>query len=214
MKTSTPALLGLGTVATGLLAVVAFGDIVGSSHDFSPFGWSQGEICLPCHVPHNAMQLSGGQFDVGESAPLWNHEVTTATYTVYGGDAGVATHDALDSRSILCMSCHDGTVALDSFGGSTGSQEIGSSGLIGTDISDDHPVGVTAVYPDVPWFSDPANWEDQPFGFHLQDMDVDGSIERVVGCTTCHEPHNRENHEYMLWVSNSGSTLCLTCHLK
>ena len=214
MKRSTPALLGLSAVTMGCLAVVALGDIVGSSHDFSPFGWSQGEICLPCHVPHKAMQLTGGQFEVGETTPLWNHEVTTATYTIYDGTTGVPTHDALDNRSILCMSCHDGTVALDSFGGNIGNQEIGPGGLIGTDLSDDHPVGATAIYPDVPWFNDPANWEDDPHGFSLQDMDVNGTIERVVGCTTCHEPHNRESNEHMLWVTNSGSALCLTCHLK
>jgi predicted CXXCH cytochrome family protein len=214
MKRPTPALLGLGAIATGCLAVVAWGEITGSAHDFTPYGWSQGEICLPCHVPHNAMHLTGGQFDVGERAPLWNHEVTTATYTIYDGTTGVPTHDALDSRSILCMSCHDGTVALDSFGGNIGNQFIGPNGLIGTDISDDHPVGVTAIYPDEPWFNDPANWEDDPHGFHLQDMDVDGTIERVVGCTTCHEPHNRENIDHMLWINNAGSALCLTCHLK
>jgi predicted CXXCH cytochrome family protein len=214
MKRPTPALLGLSAIAAGCLAMVAWGEITGSAHDFTPYGWSQGEICLPCHVPHNAMELTGGQFDVGDRAPLWNHEVTTATYTIYDGTTGVPTHEALDSRSILCMSCHDGTVALDSFGGNMGNQFIGPNGLIGTDISDDHPVGATAIYPDEPGFNDPNNWEDNPLGFHLQDMDVDGTIERVVGCSTCHEPHNRENTDHMLWIDNAGSALCLTCHLK
>ena len=48
----------------------------------------------------------------------------------------------------------------------------------------------------------------------LQDMDVNGTIERVVSCTTCHEPHNRHSMDNMLWIDNAGSQLCLTCHLK
>jgi hypothetical protein len=71
----------------------------------------------------------------------------------------------VDSASRLCLSCHDGTVALDSFmgkdGGSTGksiSDLAGAGGLynpnIGgaavgaatADLSNDHPVGYAAHY--------------------------------------------------------------------
>jgi predicted CXXCH cytochrome family protein len=213
MKIRTITMLAGSIAAVGCLAVVSSGDIVGSAHDFSDEGWSDGEICKPCHTPHNAMLLTGGQFDVGETAPLWNHEVTVASYIVFDGTT-LTTHEALDSRSILCMSCHDGTVALDSFGGNAGVQYITGDAKIGTDLQDDHPVGAMGIYPDVPYMNDPANWEDDPHGFHLQNMDVNGTIERVVSCTTCHEPHKRGNFEHMLWVNNSGSALCLTCHLK
>jgi len=51
---------------------------------------------------------------------------------------------------------------------------------------------------------------------------------KVVGCTSCHEPHNRKGPavKNMLWVANdvagttvdgrsvSGSILCLNCHKK
>ena len=59
------------------------GDIRGSGHDFSDASWSNGEICLPCHTPHNS------NLDVAR-APLWNHELTTATYTLYDGTSGVS----------------------------------------------------------------------------------------------------------------------------
>lgn len=207
MNLKSKALLTAATMLGSYAAATSMAGIVGSAHDFSPFGWSDGQICLPCHTPHHADTTI-------EEAPLWNHELTTATYTLYDGSTGVPTEEALDARSILCMSCHDGTVALDSFGGTSGVQFIGSAGLIGTNLTDDHPVGATGVYPDVPYFNDPDNWENQPHGFTLEDMDVNGSMERVVSCVTCHEVHNRHNQEYMLWINNSGSALCLTCHLK
>ena len=216
----THLMLGASATAVGFLAVATTADIVGTSHDFQNFGWSQGEICKPCHVPHHALDLQnsgllGIQEGVGEVAPLWNHEITVASYDTHTQGVGVPFDQALDSRSILCMSCHDGTVALDAFGGNSGTpgNTIGPAGLIGTDLVDDHPVGADGVYPLVPWMNDPANWEDD-HGMHLQDMDVNGTIERVVSCTTCHEPHDRNSQPFMLWQSNLASDLCLTCHLK
>ena len=215
MRSRIHTLLGVA----GLVALVgaASADIVGTAHDFSGEIWSDGEICLPCHTPHNAMDMSGlgQQAGVGQGAPLWNHEMTVANYDLYIDGTlqlGVAFDEALDSRSLLCMSCHDGTVALDSFGGVTGSQIITGSEKIGQDLTDDHPVGAGAIYPLVPWMNDPANWETH--GFELQDMLIDGGVERVVSCTTCHEPHSRTGFANMLWVDNNASALCLTCHIK
>ena len=162
MKTRS-ILLGVTTIAAGCFAVTATADIENSAHDFSPFGWSRGEICLPCHTPHKA------NIDVVD-APLWNHEITVASYDTYTSGAAVPFDQALDSRSILCMSCHDGTVALDAFGGNSGTpgNTIGPAGLLGTDLTDDHPVGADAIYPLVPWMNDPVNWESS-HGMHIVD---------------------------------------------
>jgi predicted CXXCH cytochrome family protein len=153
-----------------LAAGFALGDITGSKHDFSAQDWSDNEICKPCHTPHNA--------DISLTGRLWAHTMSTATYTYHGGTladqdgslrtdgaTGVAAQSDMDSASRLCLSCHDGTVALDSFKGKVGgSQGVSIStlasgdglynpniggGTVGgatADLSNDHPVGYKAVY--------------------------------------------------------------------
>lgn len=79
------------------------------------------EVCVFCHTPH------GGRTDVaGGAAPLWNRNLSTATYTMYTSpnfDATVHPDGQPRGVSMACLSCHDGTVAFDSllnFGGSGG----------------------------------------------------------------------------------------------
>ena len=207
-------MIGANLAVVGVLAWAVSGDITGSAHDFSSAGFADGQICLPCHTPHNS------NTDV-ERAPLWNHALTTSTFDMHSGP-GYATEDALDGGSILCMSCHDGTVSLDAFGGTTGTPGltiIGDENL-GTDLTNDHPVGVDAIYRNFPWMNDPANWEGRAAGnprkFTLKPMTVAGVEEQVVGCSTCHEPHNGEDTstDHLLQLPLAGSQLCLQCHLK
>jgi hypothetical protein len=120
---------------------VAQAGLTGSKHDFSAKTWNTTgqQICQPCHTPH------GGMATV-TSAPLWNHTETTHAFTLYSStvsstyQGGTAT---ITGVSKLCLSCHDGTVALDSFGGATGTTMLTGSTLVGFDLSNDHPVGFT-----------------------------------------------------------------------
>ncbi|UCD76570.1 MAG: hypothetical protein JSV91_06520 [Phycisphaerales bacterium] len=190
----------IAAAAAGFALTGAMAGIVGSGHDFSPYGWSEFKICKPCHTPHNA--------DTSVDAPLWNHELTTATYILYDSDT---LHEEVEDpgpKSILCLSCHDGTVALDSFGGNTGMTFIEGDALLGTDLSDDHPIGIEWSHqnPDVNCFNchnpyDP-DWE-RPLPFFDNKME----------CLTCHEPHNQgQDPDYMLRLPILGSQLCLHCH--
>jgi hypothetical protein len=133
-------LLGLTALASVLCAgTVSAGTIVGSAHDFTNQTWTD-EICIVCHTPHNA------NTDV-DDAPLWNHELTTKIYDLYDSP----TFDATDigqptGASILCLSCHDGTVALDAFGGETGTVTIGDESprnIGGDELANDHPISFT-----------------------------------------------------------------------
>ena len=38
----------------------------------------------------------------------------------------------------------------------------------------------------------------------------DGKVE----CTSCHDPHDMSDEDYMLVTSNARSALCLICHRK
>src|SRR5665811_812821 len=90
--------------------------ITGSSHDFSTANWNfGGEICQPCHTPHDASLDMAG-------SPLWNRQSTSATFQLYSSPTfdGSSTIEQPSGTSKLCLSCHDGTVALDNFGGFTG----------------------------------------------------------------------------------------------
>ncbi len=75
------------------------------------------EVCVFCHTPHGANLNAPG------SAPLWNRTVpASAGYVIYSGP----NFDALNSGqpqgvSLACLSCHDGSVALDSLINMSGS---------------------------------------------------------------------------------------------
>ncbi len=66
-----------------------------------------GEVCVYCHTPHGA----SGQVDV----PLWNRTINTGIYQLYDQDlASGQTPLQPGSSSLTCLSCHDGTIAIDS----------------------------------------------------------------------------------------------------
>lgn len=195
----------VATVATMIVALGASASgqtIIGSSHDFSSTGWAQGQICIPCHAPHN---VPAG-VDI-----LWNHELTTATFTMYSNLVSgnpVATDPGF--RSKMCLSCHDGTTAVDSYGGTTGSTFITGNALIGTDLSNDHPIGVEYPTGD-PGFNSTASFG-QPGEPKLVPITLLNGNDGVE-CVSCHDPHDSSNGKF-LRVTMSSSALCLKCHNK
>ncbi len=201
---------------TGLLILLilccvnfsANAQIAGSAHDFSAEGWAQNKICLPCHTPHN------GDTSVPES-PLWNHDVTTSTFTVYSSSTLDATVGQPSGISLLCLSCHDGSVALDSFGGTTGSEYVTGDANLGTDLSNDHPISFTyntALATADGELFDPSTTTTSLGGT----IDADLLFSHRMECASCHDVHNTASsgNDHLLLISNTGSALCLTCHDK
>jgi predicted CXXCH cytochrome family protein len=188
--------------------------ISGTKHDFSAATWNTtGEICKVCHTPHKA--------DITvTNAPLWNHQVTaTASYTLYSSYMLDATLGQPDESSKLCLSCHDGTVALENFGAKptagwpAGSNFITGDANLGTDLSNDHPISftydATLATTDGRLF-DPTTHTTSIGGTISTDMLIGGKMQ----CASCHDVHNRSGVAKLLKMSNTASALCLTCHNK
>jgi len=66
-----------------------------------------GAICVYCHTPHGA--------NTQIQAPLWNRTVNTGTYQIYDKPTTLMrTVSTPGPTSLTCLSCHDGTIAIDS----------------------------------------------------------------------------------------------------
>ena len=195
--------LSIALAAFGAAAFAA--GIVGTGHDFSSEAWSDGRICLPCHASHNAQTD-----DDGSSMVLWNHVMTDETFTMYSDFVLERTDRDQDEQpggaSKLCLSCHDGATAVDAFGGGPGSPSVFAETSLGTDLRDDHPIGVQYPPDGFAGFKPRAN---------LPPVKLEawgGKTDRVE-CTSCHEPHS-DDFGMFLRMDNTGSALCLQCHDK
>lgn len=145
---------GRTLLIAGLLTVVYAGQaaanestgIAGSEHDLSGNTYDNGEVCVYCHTPHGS--------NAGVEAPLWNKPAYTGTYTSYSSTTIDGDVLAVGSVSIACLTCHDGTQAMDAvvnapgMGNGTGFlgdgalMGAGEVAMLGTDLSNDHPIGI------------------------------------------------------------------------
>lgn len=189
------------TAVVGILFAAQAGSatIVGTKHDFTSQTWkTSDQVCIYCHAPHNT----------NTSAPLWNHTLSTATYTLYTSTTLNASGAAIGGVSKVCLSCHDGTVAVDSFGGATGGHLITGDANLSNDLTNDHPIGFT--YDSTLATADgalisPASANAVVAGIPL--------FTAKLECASCHAVHDNTNAPF-LRVSNAGSALCLKCHVK
>jgi len=140
----------------------------GSSFGTTVKATSETQVCVFCHTPHAS--TSGG--GTGIVAPLWNRTLSGATYTFYTSNSLDAsplpgqnvTLPGVGVGSKLCLSCHDGTLAIGTVGvlnnaagniamqgtDAGGVMASGSAGAttgftrkIGTDLTNDHPISFT-----------------------------------------------------------------------
>lgn len=163
------AILAAGTAA---LQAAGISDVRNTKHNLSASGagpvksTTESQVCVFCHTPHGATP---------GVTPLWNRSLGATTYTPYTSsslDAQVI-QGALDQpggSSKLCLSCHDGTVAIGNVNvlngvgsasaqgtvaipmtgtGAGGAMPPGSGTAtgftrnLGTDLANDHPISVS-----------------------------------------------------------------------
>lgn len=127
VKTSVATAVVMGTA---LVAGSAFAGIANTKHNLGGGGGPNttggtGEICVFCHTPH------GG--DNSAPVPLWNKVLTTSTFQTYD-QLGTSTLDGavqdgqVGSVSLACLTCHDGTQAMDNIINAPGSGGYDATG--------------------------------------------------------------------------------------
>ena len=183
--------------------------LLNSKHNLSVSGQgtikasTETEVCVFCHTPHNARTAS----------PLWNKKDPSTTYTLYTSSTMNAVVGQPDGTSIMCLSCHDGTIALGSvistpsaisFGGIT-TLPSGKSNL-GTNLADDHPISF--LYNAA---LSAANGQIKPPTSITPPVSLDRNSK--MQCTSCHDAHD-DTYTKFLVMSNQGSALCYSCHDK
>ncbi len=273
LKLATASALIFGAVGVSQQAVAG---IANTKHNLGSTGTAgnnkvsdTGEICVFCHTPHAA--------DTTAPAPLWNKNLSAMTgYTTYS-TASSSTIDgevlAVGSVSIACLSCHDGSQAMDNIINAPGSGQYDTTGggangraytwsgstvnttgqmqntsvaMLGKDLSNDHPIGIqycgggqtsgapTGACADADFKGPGAGlqsatingslvwWVDSTSGtvgsrdktdMILYSRAFTGGTGPSVECASCHDPHTEANPTF-LRVSNVGSGVCLSCHVK
>lgn len=195
--------------------MVADDSIVGSPHDLSCLSpnriraVTEDRICVFCHVPHNSQP----------QAPLWNRFDPQLHYRVYQSSTTDARIGQPSGPSKMCLSCHDGLMALGMLGHISGQPgdpppespvvmtrrflPPGPTNLT-NDLSDDHPIGFrydrALIRRDPQIRSPDLVSREIPLGKHNE-----------VHCTACHDPHNNRLGKF-LRITDRRAALCLTCH--
>lgn len=171
--------------------------------------YSQGSLgCTFCHAPHSGL---------GGISPLWNQTLSKANYAPYTSstynDQG-NTQPTLGVTSSLCLSCHDGTVAVGQSAAYgtlpvTGSMLAGDS--FGANLSGTHPFSL--VLP----IKDASNLV-ASLASQGKTADPTGAVRLIKGnieCTSCHDPHIQgidKIAQKFLVRDSSGGQMCLACH--
>ena len=211
----------------------------------------QDRLCAFCHTPHHAYTATdpapvGPVLAASGYAPLWSHGVSTANYTPYASatfdvKGGVSmANDPLIGPSRLCMSCHDGTVALDTYYGQTGTHFIsngantyfGAQPKIELDGLKTHPIGFDATTLQAAGVTQDTHLWPNMLTSNYRGNNAPASLTvasrlfqgQYFTCSTCHDVHNKLNdtsasipvgtQNYFLLGGRTNSALCTTCHIQ
>ena len=200
-------------VVAGVLGLVAArpwgAGIVDTRHNLSVTGpgpiksTTEQELCIFCHTPHSARR---------DVPYLWSRADPTVSYTTYQSSTLYASVGQPSGASKLCLSCHDGTIALGAvlarpaeipFAGGLRFMPPGAT-LLGTDLSDDHPVSFR--YDETLAAAK---------GEFVSPSALTGAVrldkEGLLQCTACHDPHDSANRKFLVAPNNFGA-LCTACH--
>ncbi len=229
----------LTVLITLLVQTATFAAIANTKHDLSFFttAWpespsyqtDEAQICVFCHTPHNGT-LTG---------PLWNKPVPLADgFTMYRSTDATKTElnnvTIVSDESLLCLSCHDGSIGVNNllnFGSSGARPNVienpgvevpiagtpGANKRIGANtevdpnstghLADDHPISLSYTN---------AQGENPAGLYDLATAQGNGVVffggDRLE-CSSCHDVHDNSIPPFLI-KDNTGSALCLSCHIK
>ena len=216
--------LAIASILVLVAAGVALAGVGGTPHDLrgtSAVNNSQ-EVCAACHTPHGAVSSANG--------PLWNRSQAAQSYTFYSSSTFDMTVNGLGPKSLACLTCHNGVTSslVNAPGPGSGAgvtwqmtNPSNNEAIIGTDLSNDHPVGFTYDpnadlnnngFPAV----NQATNEIGTTGLYVFDENVGND---QMECATCHDVHDTVTYAgkgnttvHFLRMSNAGSAMCAACH--
>jgi len=157
-------------------------------------------ICVFCHTPHRP----------GKGPGLWNRRTGDIT-TPYDSSTTTVVPDQPTGSSAICLSCHDGTIALGEVlnpGKSHMAPDLRNTFLkgranFGTNLSNHHPIGFK--YQAALDLSGAELAPSQGINVPLDDG--------LVQCTTCHDPHSSRYPPFLVKSGLNGE-LCTSCHVQ
>lgn len=260
MKTKLVVLIALVALVSSLaLAKVDKVGMIGGPHDLrygqgynSPVGgtdianqvngsWVAGTytLCSFCHIAHK-FKAEGGSGTPGEL--LWNHKLSTAQYTAYsshynsmpGGSTTPLSNGDTSNPSVLCLSCHDGTVAINENYSDINNAKLGDVMIQEQytidpgDIMRTHPINfsydATLATKDgtikVPLNITNTNTPSVDAGGEIRLWNT-ASVQNSMQCSTCHEPHSSAHLMFRDFTTAAGDraasmgkswSWCLYCH--
>lgn len=184
---------------------------------------TESEICVFCHTPHAANLQQG---------PLWNRNLSGAAYDTYNSGSLDATAEGIalnppNGISKLCLSCHDGTIAIGAVRVLDGAWVSGSTSIsmggveangtmpsgpigetsgftrrIGTNLTNDHPISFTY---DTNLANKDGELRDPASEAHIGNRSPGNSPHvpldnSQVQCNSCHDPHIRDEADPTLSI--------------
>jgi len=237
------AVIVLGSLFTQAQA----GTLLGSKHDFTGLNQRAGVVAMPtvafsdygtpcvyCHLPADKEGVDSTKFG---GIPGWNRfqPQIEGNYDLYNSrtlDNKVKTPSPI---SLLCLSCHDGTLGVDMtvfrpdtwkssedaalhmrLNGGNSLMNCGKchNGIaahsieikhLGTDLQSDHPISME--YAGLNPKDPDFRPVDNDYGFNNGVKIYDNKVE----CASCHNVHNPDVN---LLLRTGAERLCETCHIK
>lgn len=193
-----------------------------------------GEICVFCHTPHGSSSTA--------AAPLWNKKVADPA-SFAGKMYNSQTFDAVDtvgfissSVSLACLSCHDGSQAMDTVLNAPGSGGYDANGgtfaggwsganqnagkmtglaclMCDGDLKNDHPVGMEYAK----WQGNTGSNLDNDFNQATKIVKGGNNVWYVEAGSASLDPNGRDKQDMFLYTRNINGTdkpyvECASCH--